>query len=137
MHYVMVSVSEKESILKPDGEPYLNTEKNWKFLQTASKHARYMQLVDPKAFVDNRNDDPHIYVADPITPPFPQWAIDDFYGFSLPSFNLYESSDFDLPGIMVSGYEYEPGEQPYYLEIWIEKTTQNDGSMTFYVRGEV
>src|SRR5688500_1578695 len=42
-HYVLVS--QKTPVLKPNGEPYLNTDNDWKFLDRASLAARYLKLV--------------------------------------------------------------------------------------------
>jgi hypothetical protein len=32
----------------------------------------------------------------------------------------------EMPAVTVSGYDYDPGDQPYHLELWIEKSTMND-----------
>ena len=48
-------------MVKPDGRPYENTTNDWAYLLQASKAARYLNLVDPAAFVDRRNPDPHIH----------------------------------------------------------------------------
>jgi hypothetical protein len=123
IHYRIISA--EEPVLKPDGERYLNTEGCWKYLGTASKHARYLGLVSPQDLLDQRNPDPHLYAPDPCDPPGPQWAIDEFYGFTIPTIWTRLSVDVDLPEITVTGYDYNPGEQPYYLELWLEKSTQN------------
>jgi hypothetical protein len=32
----------------------------------------------------------------------------------------------NMPSVTTAGYDYEPGDQPYHLELWVEKTTMND-----------
>jgi hypothetical protein len=67
--------------------------------------------------------------------------IDEYGTPSEPSYDIPEPSGWDLPRIeaalawqvhlgmptpQVSGYEYSQSDQPYYLEVWIEKSTMND-----------
>ena len=59
IHYRMIS--QETPILIPNGKPYENTEECWKYLNNASKYARYLDLVDSALFVDKRNPDPVIY----------------------------------------------------------------------------
>jgi hypothetical protein len=58
VHYQIVS--QRTPVLLPNGKPYENTSECWDMLNMASKAARYLQLVDPAAFSDRRNDDPVI-----------------------------------------------------------------------------
>lgn len=58
IHYRLVS--QDPPVVKPDGRPYENTTNDWAYLLQASKAARYLNLVDPAAFVDRRNPDPHL-----------------------------------------------------------------------------
>lgn len=53
VHYQIVS--QDPLILLPNGTPYLNSIECWDTLMMAAKHARYLQLVDPSAFVDRKN----------------------------------------------------------------------------------
>src|SRR5438034_6721900 len=83
----------------------------------ASKAARYLQLVDPAAFSDRRNDDPVVYAPSSVsTPPIP------VYG------NLWRSSlqlpDFrEVPEYGTSGFQRV---QRYHIDVWCEKSTMND-----------
>ena len=85
----------------------------------ASKAARYLNLVDPAAFVDRRNPGPHIYRQywgsyDPWVDITGDWRGD--FDVTLPEFP-------QLPDLELHGYK---AEQPYHLEIWCEKTTMDD-----------
>jgi Hint domain/LAGLIDADG-like domain len=53
VHYLLVS--QDPQVQLPNGTPYLNTLECWDVLMMAAKHARYLQLVDPAAFVDRKN----------------------------------------------------------------------------------
>jgi len=66
VHYQLVSQS--PLVKKPNGKPYENTEKDWDYLGMASKSARYLGTVEPDAFVDRRNPDPHIYTQHQYDP---------------------------------------------------------------------
>jgi len=113
VHYQLVSQSPPP--MMPNGDPYHNTEKCWGFISEAAKAARYLGLVDPGAFVDRRNPDPHIYSNPPAEPSINV----DTYGFSdvtLPQFP-------DMPRYTI--YDYDTI-QPINIEIWCEKSTMND-----------
>lgn len=116
VHYRLVTLP--EAALMPDGQPYLNTERCWDFLSTASKAARYLGMVDLGDFVDKRNPAPHT---------FTNWTEDqrsiwadsalDFDGVTLPEFP-------DTPRLTT---EWNwPNNQRYHLEIWCEKSTVDD-----------
>ena len=123
-HYKLVS--QVEPILKPDGTAYQNTEADWQRLQTWSKFARYLGLVDPRQIVDQRNPDPHLFAPHPVDPEEPSWSIETWHGFNLPSIPTQLWTDFSLPEAIVEGYQYHAGEQPYLLELWVEKSTMDD-----------
>ena len=74
-----------------------------------------------------RNPRPKVYAPGIAYPGEPEWHTDDFTGFTIP--RIYEDLDFrcHFPDIFVSGYNYNSGQQPYRLEVWIEKT---DGTVT-------
>jgi len=110
-------------------EVYVNEDRCWQYLELAGKCARYLGLVSADAFVDRRNPEaiifarssewdatPEYVVTDgdtpwePVVPDLPQ--LDD-----LPSIP-------DWPDFMV--YGYDDIEQPYHVELWAEKSTQND-----------
>jgi hypothetical protein len=123
-HYKLVS--QPTPILKPDGTPYQNTEADWQRLQTWSKYARYLGAIDPEQIIDQRNPEPHLFAHDPVEAEEPNWSIEDWSGFDLPSISEHLWSDFSLPEANVEGYQYRPGEQPYLIELWVEKSTMDD-----------
>jgi hypothetical protein len=124
VHYRVVS--EREPVAMPNGEPYENTEKCWNFLCKAGTAARTLGLVDSRLFVDRRNPDPRIYRADPYGLD-PWHSFDRFDGFDLFGIDAaLQAPAFDLPEPAIYGYDYTGDEQPFLLEVWIEKTTQND-----------
>ena len=123
-HYKLIS--QPEPVFKPDGTPYRNTESDWQRLQTWSKYARYLGYVDPQQIVDNRNPNPQLFAPDPVAPESPSWSIEDWHGFDLPSIHTSLWMDFSLPEANVEGYAYRPGEQPYLVELWVEKSTMDD-----------
>jgi hypothetical protein len=115
VHYQIVS--QNPPVAMPNGLPYANTESCWNVLNLASKAARYLQLVDPEAFVDRRNPEAVVY-ASRHTPEPEVRASSRLWGshLRLPDFP-------DLPAYRVSGYE--PA-QAFHLECWCEKSTMND-----------
>lgn len=125
VHYRLVS---QHTPTMHDGKPYENTEGCWKYLCAAGKYARYLGLVDPEAFEDHRNPSPQIMIRDRYNgEPLPSIAIDE-PGWTLPSIStdLGEYLRLDAPSIDVYGYDYENSDQPYHLELWVEKSTMND-----------
>jgi len=115
IHYQIVS--QNPPVLLPNGLPYENTVECWDFLNMASKAARYLQLVDPAAFVDRKNAEALIYAESHTSDP--QVYLSGYintYDFAFPDFP-------ELPGYRVSGYR---GEQAYHVELWCEKSTMND-----------
>lgn len=115
IHYQIVS--QDPPIMLPNGLPYENTTECWDMLNAASKAARYLNLVDPAAFVDRRapetvvyakyqESDPEVYIGGYLSR----------YDFAFPDFP-------DLPGYRVSGYQ---ANQEYHLEVFCEKSTMND-----------
>jgi hypothetical protein len=133
IHYRIVS--QETAILRPDGQPYQNTQKDWDYLNEASKWARYLGLVPAAYFVDRRNPDAIIYAKwqqpgdwmfeDPAPGYRVERDLEENYeiGLYLPYLpdlpDLPSSPDFTVEG-------YESIEQAYHLEIWCEKTTMND-----------
>jgi hypothetical protein len=123
IHYLILSPKTGE-VRKPDGTPYANTDQDWEFLNMASKYARHLGLVDPRAIVDQRNPEPHLYLATGEKPvpkietDFPAWA--------LPAVFFDDLQEWELPTVTVSGYDYGEALQPYHVEIWVEKSTQDD-----------
>lgn len=115
VHYQIVS--QKGLILTPNGLPYENTDKCWHDLLEASKGARYLGLIDPLQLEDRRNPAPAIF-AEFSREDGRIELIDNRFDAEmiLPFFP-------GLPNYELSGFI---GEQNYFLEIWCEKSTQND-----------
>ena len=111
--------------------PYENTTNDWNYLCMAGKYARHLGLIDPTAFVDRRNPEPHIFRPNDENidenSGFCGWDF-SFPAWQLPTIdvNLTGGLDWELPNIFPVGYEYSENLQPYHLEIWIEKSTMDD-----------
>lgn len=122
IHYRLVSLPKK--IRMPRFGVYVNTERCWKKFEIASKKARELGLVDAREFDDKRNPPPIIYAAELVQPGEPSWDVDQFMGFTLPRMHAnFSMESWGTPEINISGYEYDSGQQPYFLEVWIEKGT--------------
>jgi hypothetical protein len=128
IHYRLVSLD--PPILKPDGMPYENTDRDWILLQDASKAARCLGLVPADAITDARNPDAwvpmgfydHLFRSQPEVSwdaLQPYWALPH-----LPSFTSHFWAPFPTP--MVTGYDYNDAAQPFHVEVWVEKSTVND-----------
>jgi hypothetical protein len=116
VHYQIIS--QNPPVVLPNGKPYENTVECWDILNLASKAARYLRLVDPEAFNDQRTPEVMIYVdqkggGSPYVYVYsPAYQLD----MKLPEFPR-------LPSFSVADYQVE---QPYHLEVWCEKSTMND-----------
>jgi hypothetical protein len=110
IHYWLVSVSH---INMPDGTPYENSKRCEAKVNSASKDARYLDLVPVEAFIDRRN-------AAPIT---------NFRTTGEPELNI-EPGDMAFPNEMpdppILVLRVPEPTQRYQIEIWAEKTTMND-----------
>jgi hypothetical protein len=126
VHYRLVS--RKERVLRPDGKPFVNNKDCWNKLEVASKYARHLGLLDAMDFEDRRNPDPHLFADYGEGIPSPSWFVDDIPPLTLPRIptDLGEGLDLSIPRPGVQGYEPALGDQPYHLEVWIEKSTEND-----------
>jgi hypothetical protein len=114
-HYKIIS--QPVPVLKPDGQPYENTHYDWRFLAEASRDARYLGLIDPVSVVDNRNPEATINAAfEPSTSPSVEVIGDALYEMELPE-------TLDLPELILEGFN---AQQRYLVEIWTEKSGQND-----------
>ncbi len=113
IHYIMIS--REDPLVMPNGKLYENTENCWTFLVAAAKSARYLDLVDPRAFKDRRSQPAQIFTPEETVPSI---DIDNDYDFNL------ELPDFpELPSYQVNNFT---GKQKYMTEIWIEKSTMED-----------
>jgi hypothetical protein len=128
VHYRIVS--QLTDPRKHDGTAYENTEAYWKYMSDeASKAARHLGLVPPTAFSDHRNPPAHVpllWTPDTRTPTL-TWD-EGFSSWRLPTIHttLGDWLEFSLPSPRVDGYDYSKRDQPYHLEVWVEKTTMDD-----------
>lgn len=124
VHYQLVSQPDPRM---HDGRPYENTEGCWDYLCSAGKYARILGYVPAEAFVDRRNPDPHLYVNSNDEDLEPRAEVSEPW-FSTPHINtdLGEYLDWNIDRPYVSGYEYRPSDQPFHIELWIEKSTMDD-----------
>ncbi len=126
IHYQIVS--QNPQVRKPNGEPYENTERDWSYLTSVSKWARYLDFVPGGAFVDRRNPAAIINAQWQADDPTPSWKIDEDVWWYLEFPELAELAALerlpDAPDFTVSGYTTV--QQAYLVEIWVEKTTMND-----------
>ena len=127
MHYAIFS---QENSIKHTGTPYQNTEKDWSYLNEASKAARYLGLVDLENFVDRRN--PEALINRPYhdefyqSPEEPTFTIDEIDSeinpVGLPELGMLSY----LPAYPEYITDYFEAQQAIHLELWCEKTTMND-----------
>src|SRR5262249_1753395 len=130
LHYQLVSQTEPRPM--PGGATYENTEACWQYLNAASRNARYLGLVSPSMLEDHRSTEPSLF-AEWRVAPTPAWGlatldVDPDDGWSLPAIeaDLDFQTSFWVPRLDVDGYDYHRADQPYHLEVWIEKSTMND-----------
>jgi hypothetical protein len=130
IHYRLVSRKRGQPRpVKHDGTPYENTELCWEYLQEAGAMARYLKLVPADAFEDHRNPPPKLFMHASGPHGAPAVELEELDWWSLPRIRTDLTTDlwFPLPGIeAVYGYEYDAGDQPYHVEIWIEKSTMDE-----------
>jgi hypothetical protein len=117
VHYQLANAA--TPIIKPDGSVYVNTYNDWKMLLLASRDARYLQLIPLDQIVDNRNPGVvvHSYARDDeTTGPYIRVTGAWLWELSL-------SNELDVPALVLEGFD---AEQKYLIEIWTEKSGQND-----------
>jgi hypothetical protein len=115
IHYVLVS--QRAPILNCYGKPYENTERAWLKLNSAARDARHLGIVPASAFIDRRNDDPIIHLRGSHNEARICLRGED------PDVELASVSMPDLPDLLLCLPEIP---QKYHVEIWAEKTTQNE-----------
>jgi len=124
IHYRRVA---RADVVRADGVLYENDANSWAYLNSASRFARYLGLVDPEDIVDRRNPAPNIYMA-------PGYGFEPEWSHELTTRRLdriCKSLGKDFHPLVeveteVDGYLYEEALQPYHVEVWAEKTTMND-----------
>jgi hypothetical protein len=135
VHYILISGAEPPRMPADSsgtaGLPYGNTEECWRKLNAASRDARHLGLVDPDSFEDHRNPDPTLLASETRSEQQPGYEVEPPPEWTAPAVRLLEGDLGaygmpQLPTVTVRGYEYEPGDQPFHLELWVEKTTMND-----------
>jgi len=112
--FYMTGDVSREDIYKPNGEPYENTQNNWNYLVQASKYARYLGLVPMNHFVDRRNPAPHVFAS---------------YWNHMTSDEILRRIDPNEIANAIASQIVPYNAQhalAYHLEIWAEKSTQND-----------
>jgi len=115
---------------KLNGKPCENRKADWAYLLGWSKAARILGLVSPGAFDDHRNGEPS-YVADCTrsteSEPYVGTGREELSWF-LPTISLNSSAwRLMIEAPFVGGYEpNDYQDRNYYVEIWIEKSTQDD-----------
>jgi hypothetical protein len=120
IHYRLVS--QKTPILQVDGTPYVNSIDCFNRLCDAIRDARYLDLISTEVIIDRRNPEPIINHAGDGNVAA-EIEIDDGsidrHDFG-PS---YAPPDVNLPAVVLT---QEPSDQPYHIEIWIEKSGMNE-----------
>ncbi|ULR43652.1 hypothetical protein [Rhizobium sp. K102] len=118
LHYSIIS--QQQPVLKPNGAHYLNTENDWKTLLSASLSARYLRLIPDGALADHRNDPPIINASNSGTQQ-PWVRVAGGYQADL----TYHTPTNEVWPPCILGGDLTVA-QPYLVEIWVEKSTQND-----------
>jgi hypothetical protein len=120
IHYIIIS--QDPLVLKPNGEPYFNTENDWKTLGKASLAARYYRLIPDGALADHRNDPAIICAATPAQPRSASCSAGGKYGISLGGREI--DREVMPPWLDVTSAHFS---QRFLVEVWVvEKSTQND-----------
>lgn len=108
VHYILVSAG----LTKPNGEPYVNTEKDWLWMtEKAAKAARWLGLIPFSAIRDQRNEKPTVR----------RWEPKDPAAYILVGVGIELPDPEDLvPTVDVEGFD---GVQPYKLVLVGEKSS--------------
>jgi transcriptional regulator with XRE-family HTH domain len=124
IHYVLLSHG---GVTFPNGETYENRDSHFARLSDASRYARILHLVDASALDDHRNPVPVVRTWSRPAPE-PSWQLTPTPPWWLPQIapSLAYGIHLDVPQIEVDGYDYDGADQPYHLEVWIEKSTMDD-----------
>jgi hypothetical protein len=120
VHYRLLD----QGVTFPNGEPYTNTSKAWDNLGSASRHARHLGLVAPDAVIDRRNESARQYRVhrEWNAVPTSRWEAPDVFRMPI----TYTPTMQTATPPQVSGYEYDLGDQPVGIEVWVEKSGVDD-----------
>jgi hypothetical protein len=121
LHYRLISST---VLCKPDRTPYENTESDWTFLVTASLAARYLDLVPFDCLVDRRNEEPMIFAKNLDADP--NRKIDFSCGVECDQPIVAMPDIPNMPVLPWLGLYCGHPVQRFIVEVWIEKSTQND-----------
>jgi hypothetical protein len=111
LHYILLGQ------LKPDGEPYTNTDADWNWLGRAAKAARWLGYIEFGRIVDERNEEPEVWEW---APPEPQPFVSQPF---VDTDNLHihvPDADGLAPRAGVADFV---GTQPYHLVLVGEKSS--------------
>lgn len=108
LHYLAAS---RPDIRRPDGCAYTNSPRDWDLMHHGCKYARYLGLIPYEVFEDRRNAKPVIFSESRSnrTRPAEHWL-----KLILP----------ELANRLAAGLV--GAEQPYYVEVWTEKSSVLD-----------
>jgi hypothetical protein len=113
LHYVLVS--SKHRIIKPNGEPYQNTDEDWTWLsEIAGKAARWLAYIPFERITDNRNAEPIIHRHSKVEP---EASVSIGLDVTIP-----DADDIE-PLVIVEGLEPR---QAFYFVIFGEKASLED-----------
>jgi hypothetical protein len=124
VHYRLVS--EEKPPKKPGDKPYENMLKCWGFLSEAGKQARYRCLVEADAFEDHRNPPSQLHMVRELFRPQRGMELSWVEAWTLLRIesDLRALLDLSMPEVEeIHGYDYAPEDEPYLVEVWIEKPT--------------
>jgi hypothetical protein len=113
LHYVLVS--SKRRVIKPNGEPYQNTDEDWTWLsEIAGKAARWLGYIPFERITDNRNAEPIIHRHSKVEP-----EASVFIGLDV---TIPDADDIE-PQVIVEGFEPR---QAFHFAIFGEKASLED-----------
>jgi hypothetical protein len=122
LHYRLISST--TPFLKPDGQPYQNTENDWASLVGASLAARYLDLVPFDGMIDRRNDEPMIFAGNLDADPDEELSVDCELADTEPEVEAIDVPNMpNLPSLFLA---LDRAVQKFIVEVWVEKSTQND-----------
>lgn len=127
LHYLAVTA--KEPLLWPDGEPYLNTERDTDRLYECSRYSRWLSLTDAELLDDHRNAEPIYSAPGPGFQFGPSVDAGEWTSWILPrieSLSLLYTGEWDIPQPDISGYDPDEYlDQPNLVGVFIEKSTMD------------